>query len=476
MHINPHRFGDVRQIPLASAPLCGEVKAFLAGILLVSLASVSPARACGLHWHPPGGYFECCDNSGDVLLTEKLGDLAIPGETGSVPLWMWFSSKNTVSSPYAGLWRIGILDMSLVQISEKQFRLLNPGGDETLLSYDRKKNLLDGFGWKGEVAGDRVRLTASCGWKLEFNRGSLVRMTTPDNKILVFQYTEGLVLSVTCDGKPLMTVGNPVGASFDITLNGRKLTLAKTDMPFGKGREKSLFEVRGREQGEERCYTYPVDEDGQQMITSSDKNEQNTFTLSFDPKTRKIVRYKDWTYTKLRARKTPWDIIELVRTNALVGIESYYRDIKGGVDITQRGKIKQSKYTFTSGPAAGKIRRAEDSKDGKVTHFQKYAYDEKGRPIRGEENADKLRFEYDDKNRTAIAWKNGDLLWRKFTDVQGRTVKVEYPGKELRLAYRDINAPHPMKAELFKGGKFIAVQLDGEGLVKQETAVIKGLK
>lgn len=459
-----------------SAPLRESSRAFIAGVLLASFASAPPARACGLNWHPPGTYFECCDDSGYVLLTEKLGDLSIPGEAGSIPLWMWFSSRNSVPSPYMGLWRIGFLEMSLTQVDEKQFRLLNPGGDESLLSYDRKKGLLDGFGWKGEVSGGKARLTASCGWKIEFDRGRPARMATPNGKALVFAYADGFLSSVTCDGKPLVTVGNPAGPALDITVNGRKLTLAKTDMPFGKGTEKSLFEIRGHEQGSGRSYTYPVDEKGRQMVTSSGKNEQDSFTLAFDPKTRKIIRWKEWTYTKTRDRKKYGDIIELVRTNVSVGVESIYRDINGGVDITRKGKVKRSEHRFTSGPAAGKVRRIEETEDGKVTHFQKYAYDEKGRPIRGEENADKLRFEYDETLRTAAAWKNDALQWKKFMDAKGRTVKVEYPGKELRLVYRDAKAAHPVKAELVKGEKSIAVQLDGEGLVKAETAVFRGLK
>ena len=463
----PHGLRGIRYVP----SLAGRQQVLLASVLLAAFVFAPSARACGLNWHPPGTYFECCDASGYVLLTEKLGDLAIPGEEDAAPIWMWFSSKDTVPSPYMGLWRIGILDMSLVQISEKQFRLLNPGGEETLLSYDRKKNLLDGFGWKGEVSGGKAQLTASCGWKIDFDRGSPARMTTPNGKVLIFNYRDGFLSSVTCDGKPLMTVGNPTGTSFDITLNDRKLTLAKTDMPFGKGREKSLFDVRGREQREECSYTYPVDEKGHQMITSSGKNEQNIFILAFDPKTRKIIRYKDWTYTKTRDRKNHKDIIELVRTNALVGAESYYRDIRGGVSITQRDKIKQSKYTFTSGPAAGKVRRIEHTVDGKVTHFQKYAYDEKGRPIRGQENDDKLRFEYDDKNGTAATWRNDNLLWRKFMDEKGRIVKVEYPdGKELRLAYPE---KRPMTAELIWNSASIAVQRNSDGSVKEETAIIR---
>lgn len=468
-----HRF--FRQAPFASVPLCGGVKAILACVLLASFASVFPAQACGLNWHPPGTYFECCDDSGYVLLTEKLGDLAIPGEENTVPIWMWFSSKNTVPSPYMGLWRIGILDMSLVQISEKQFRLLNPGGDETLFSYDRKKNLLDDFGWKGEVSGGKVRLTASCGWKIDFDWGSPARMTTPNGKALVFNYTDGLLSSVTCDNKPLMTVGNPIGTSFDITLNGKKITLTKTDMPFGKGREKSLFEIRRRGQGEDRSYTYPVDEHGRQVVNSSGKDGQDIFTLAFDPKTRKIRRYEDWHYIKTNDSKPGNVIVDFVRTNVTIGVESLYCDVDGA-SITRRGKNKRSEYRFTSGPAAGKVRRVEEMESGKVTHFEKYAYDEKGRPIRCEENTDKFRFEYDDKVGTSTAWKNDKLLWKKFADVQGRTVKVEYPGKELRLGYSDAKVTHPMKAELIKGEKAVTVQLDGEGLVMQETAIFRGIK
>jgi hypothetical protein len=306
-------------------------------------------------------------------------------------------------------------------------------------------------------------------------------MTTPHKKTLVFNYADGFVTSVTCDRKPLIALGGLKESTLDITVNGKELGIVKTDQPCVqrvgkadviKGTEKSLHRITGQgDEGGERRYTYPVDEKMRPMITAFGKNERDIFTLVFDPQTRKIVRWREFMYTKTRARKNEWDTIELARTNGLGKVESYYHDIQGGVTITQKGNIKQSEYKFTSGPAAGRIRRIEDTVDGKVTHFQKYAYDEKGRPIRGQENDDKLRFEYDDKNRTAAAWKNDKMLWKKTTDAKGRIVKVEYPdGKELRLAYPE---KRPATAELICNKVSIAVQLDSDGLVKKGTEIIR---
>lgn len=456
--------------------------AFVTGVFITTATS---GLACGLNWTCSRGYFECCDDSGYVLLTEKLADLTIPGESGAVPIYMYFTSENIVPSPYAGLWRIGIIDMSLVQVGEKQFSMRDPGGNVTLLSWDKNKSILDGPGWKGTVTGDRIKLWASCGWSVEFSRGKIARMNTSHNKSLVFNYMDGFVSSVTCDGKTLIALGSLKGNTLDITINGKQLGIVKTDQPcvqrVGKadvirGMEKSLQEITGRgEEESRRIYAYPVDEKMRPMITSSGKNDSDTFTLAWDPQTRKIIRWRDWEYTKTRDRKTQWDVIELCRKNGKGEIESYYRDIQGGVDITQRGIFKRSEYRFTSGPAAGRVRRIEDMVDGKVSHFQKYAYDEKGRPIRGQEDDDKLRFEYDDKALTVAVWRNDKLLWKKYSDLQGRTVKVEYPDKELRLAYRDGKATLPMKAELVKGEKSVAVQLDNKGLVKLETAFFKGI-
>ncbi len=436
--------------------------------------------ACGFNWMPYGGYFECCDNQGYVLLTEKLADLTIPGESESVPIWMFFTSENSIPSPYAGMWRIGILDISLVQVNEKQFRMQDPAGNEILLSWDKKKNLLEGSGWKGSFTRDRAKLWASCGWSVEFNCGKIARMTTPHNKSLVFNYADGLVSSITCDRKALIAIGSVKGDTLDITINGKKLGIVKTDQPYvqwvknaavNKGTIKSLHEISGRGDGTGRSYTYSVDEKMQPVINATGKNERDIFTLAWDPKTRKIVHYKDWEYTKIRDRKNKWDTIELSRKNSKGEVESVYRDSEAGIDITQRGNVKRSEYRFTSGPAAGKMRRIEDMEGGKITHFQKYAYDEKGRPIRGEENADKLRFEYNDKNRTAAAWRNDKMLWRKFMDAQGRIVKVEYPDdKELRLAYPE---KHPATAELVCKNASIAVQLTSEGLVKERTKIIR---
>lgn len=452
--------------------------AFVTGIFITATPS---GLACGFNWIHSKGYFECCDNSGYVLLTEKLADLTIPGESDPVAICMFFTSETRVPSPYAGLWRIGILDMSLVQVGEKQFRMQDPGGHVTLLSLDKKKNVLEGPGWKGSITGDRVKLWASCGWSVEFYRGKIARMNTSRNKSLIFNYTDGLVSSITCEGKTLIAVGNLSENTLGITINGKKLGIVKTDQPcvqrVGKadvirGMEKSLQKITGRgEEQPSRIYTYSVDEKKRPMITSTGRDENNTCTLIWDPQTRKIVRYNDWEYTKTRDRKNESDTIELSRKNSKGEIESVYRDLTSGIDITQRGKTKHSEYEFTSGLAAGKVRRIMHEVDGKVTHFQKYAYDEKGRPILGQENDDKLRFEYDDTLRTVTAWRNDKLVSKKTMDAKNRIVKVEYPdGKELRLAYPE---NRPMTAELIWHNASIVVQRNSDGLVKEETAIIR---
>jgi ribosomal protein L15 len=239
-----------------------------------------------------------------------------------------------------------------------------------------------------------------------------------------------------------------------------------------RGTEQGLHEISGQgDAGSGRSYTYPVDEKMRPMITSMGRHEADTFTLARNPQTRKISRWNEWEYTKIRDRKNEWDTIELVRKNVKGEIESVYRDLKGGVDITQRNKIKHSEYRFTSGPAAGKVRRVSHEVDGKVTHFEKYAYDEKGRPIRGQENDNRFRFEYDDKLRTAASWRNDKLVWKKSMDVKNRIVKVEYPdGKELHLAYPE---KRPMTAELVWNNASIVAQRNSDGSVKEGTAIIR---
>ena len=454
--------------------------AFVTGVFITTTPS---GLACGLNWTCPGGYFKHCDDSGYVLLTEKLADLTIPGENDSVPIYMYFTSENTVPSPYAGLWRIGILDMSLVQVNEKQFRMQDPGGNVTLLSWDKNKNVLDGPGWKGSCTGHRIKLWASCGWSVEFSRGKIDRMNTSRNKSLIFNYTDGLVSSITCEGKTLFAVGSLTENTLEITINGKKLGIVKTDQPcvqrVGKAdvtqrTYKSLHKITGQGDSGSGCsYIYSSDEKMRSMIVVSGKYEHDNFTLIWYPQTRKIGRYNDWEYTKIRDRKNQRDTIELIRKNSNGEIESVYRDLTSGIDITQSGKTKHSEYSFTSGAAAGKVRKIMHEVEGKVTHFEKYAYDEKGRPIRGQENDDMLRFEYNDKNRTALAWRNDKLLWKKSMDENGRIVKVEYPeGKELRLAYPE---KRPATAELIIGKSSVAVQLDKEGLVKAGTAIIRGV-
>jgi len=430
---------------------------------------------------PSGTYFEGCDSQGYVLLTEKLGDLQIPGQESPVPIWAFFSSEYTTASPYAGMWRIGILDMSLVQIGENQFRMLDPGGNETMLSRNAKdKTILEGPGWKGTISNDRIKMWASCGWNIEFVRGRVSRMTTQHNKVITYNYVDGCVSSITCDGKPLMTLGNLRGSTLDITINDKKLSIVRAEQPRVQHtgnvnkvveRGRSLSSITGQgESGYGRTYTYTVDEETRPVIVVADKYNQ-PFKIVWDPQTRKILRYQDWEYMTTRDRKTDWDTIELKRRDSKGEVESYYNNIGTGTRITQRGTSKRSEYEFTSGPAVGKLRKIEDMLDGKVTNLQQYFYDEKGRIIRGKENEDTLKFEYDDKKYTATAWKNNALLWKKHMDAKGRILKVDFPdGKELRLKYREDRA---VEAELVSGSTSVSVQLNDDGWIKDGTEIFR---
>ena len=438
---------------------------------------------CGFQWMPPGSYFEGCDAQGYVLLTEKLADLTIPGEEGSFPIYAFFNSEYATPSPYAGSWRIGILDISLVQVSENQFRMQDPGGNGTLLTRNAKdKTVLEGAGWKGTITASRTKLWASCGWSVEFERGRISKITTAHDKTLVFNYAEGYVSGITCDGKPLITVGSLKGDTVDIAINGKKFGIVRADQPniqyvdkanMQRGTWKSLSRITGQGDGDgSPSYTYTVDEKLQPVMLVEGKN-QDPFKIVWNPQTRKILRYKDWQYTKTRDRKNDWDTIELTRKNSKGEVESYFRDIGAGVRITQQGTSKRSEYHFTSGPAAGKIRKIEDMLDGKVTNLQQYFYDEKGRMIRGKENEDILTFRYDDKSRTATAKKNDALLWKKYMDEKDRVIKVEYPdGKDLRITHHE---KRPSEAELVYGKVSVSVQLNDEGWIKDGTEVFKGL-
>ena len=439
-----------------------------------------PGLACGFNWTPPGGHFECCDDQGYVLLTEKLADMEIPGERESVPVYAVFNSGRAVPTPYAGMWRIGILDITLVQVSDTQFQLRDPGGGETLLTRNKKdKTIVEGAGWKGILTADRAKLSASCGWGAEFYRGRVSKITTPHSKTLVYNYADGCVSSITCDGKPLVTVGGAKSDTMEMTVNGKKLRIAMAGQPVVRraggadavaGTEKSLSSITG-DGGPWRSYSYAVDEKMRHMVTVAETDGQ-TFTLAWDPQTRKITRFKDWEYTKTRDRKNRGDTIELARKNGNGDIESYYYSIRSGIRIRQQGAFKRSEHRFTSGPAAGKIRRIEETVNDKVTHFQQYAYDEKGRMIRAVENKDTLAFKHDDKNRTSAAWKNDVFLWKKHLDEKGRIVKVEYPdGKELRYTHHD---NRPSEAELVWKGVSVSVQLDSDGWIKDGTEAVNG--
>ena len=278
----------------------------------------------------------------------------------------------------------------------------------------------------------------------------------------------------------LIAVGSLKGDTVELDINGKKLGIVRVDQPrvqhvdkmnVVKGMDKSLSNITGLGKGDWICnYTYAVNEKTQPEMSVT-IGDQEPFKIVWDPKTRKILRYKDWEYTKTRDRKHDWDVIELTRKDSTGEVESYYCDFDGGITVNQWNDSKRSEYRFTSGLADGKVRKIEDRLNGKITHVQQYAYDEKGRMIRGRENGEHHKFEYDDQNRTATAWKNGNMLWKKYMDVQDRIQKVEYPdGKTLVLKHHE---NRPTEAELTWSGSSVSVQLNNDGGIKDGTEIIK---
>ena len=121
---------------------------FVAAVSLVM--ALHGTFACCLKWNEPQSHFKGVSFQGYVFHVENFGEIDL-GEGLKLPLRAIFRSEINAASPYAGQgWDIPLLESHIVQINDREFRMVEPTVWFRLFWRDGKDpSLLHGQnGWK----------------------------------------------------------------------------------------------------------------------------------------------------------------------------------------------------------------------------------------------------------------------------------------------------------------------------------------
>jgi hypothetical protein len=352
------------------------------------------ALPCGIDWGEPRSKIEGCNEQGYVLIAEKLADLNVPGETATIPIWATFDSSRQSASPYVGMgWQVPFLECNLVQISEDEFQLIEPGGWKRLFRrIGKNSDILDGGGgWKGQLSPDHATLWADCGWRIDLHKGKIVQLKTPHGQAISYNYTNGRISSVMCGVKTLIALdpADGIDHTLGITIDGKNYSIAKTDQPRVQhvagvnviaGNDESFNKLTGTGK-QTRIFTYSVDDQTRPAMTMITTSSQET-AVSWNPETRWITRYGEWQYN-IKTEINSFANAAIERTNSKGQNEYWFYDAANGQETTQGvNKVRIIKKWFTSGATAGKLREIENVVDGKTTLLRHIIYDETGKVVR----------------------------------------------------------------------------------------------
>lgn len=369
-----------------------QMRLFHVVTFLALLSVAAPAFGCGLSWKVPTTHFNGVNSQGYVSYSEKIGDLDL-GNNQIIPLIITFKSSEQGTSPYLGKgWKLNLLESGIVQTGEDTFVMLQPDGWTNLFRRDSASSttLRGSAGWRAEISGDTITAWPDCGWKLQFRKGRIATLTTPDNRKLEFAATATGVTAIRENGATLFSVEttdkNEVRA---LTFNGKRMVITQGDKPRVQriaaqnvvaGIDQSLESIESSD-GPTKKFEFAVNKDIEPTLKIVGKDAKERLII-WDPATQRMRADGDWRY----AIKPGVEIdsnAAITRTTAAGVNEYWFLDPANGKETTQtkNGPMIVNSW-FTSGTLAGKLRNIESTAGGHTEKLLHLDYDEQGRPLR----------------------------------------------------------------------------------------------
>ncbi len=346
---------------------------------------------CGLDWRLPVNHFDGVSAQGYVAYWEKIADLELDGM--KVPIVIGFRSnmENGTPSPYLGSgWTVPLLEASFIQTGENTFVMMQPDGWNNRFQRMDDTTLRGSAGWMARITGDTITAWARCGWRLEFYKGRIIAMITPQNQRLDYMYDNGVATEIRENGGAKLTVerdaasGQAEALVFDdrameIKLGQKPRVQSVSGQNLVSGMDQSLNSITPSD-GPAQSFEFSVNVTVQPTLKVIGKSGSERL-FAWDPRSKRIVSDGQWKYDI--AWPDPGNpIAAITRTNVAKQIEYWYYDGANGREFNRGADgVMNVKYWFLSGVATGRVRKVDAVKDGKTKLLLRNVYDENGKLI-----------------------------------------------------------------------------------------------
>jgi YD repeat-containing protein len=400
------------------------------GVMLVCTAvfllPLQEIRACG-DWSLPQNHFEGVNSTGFVDYWEQIGTLDL-GDI-KVPVNIGFQTYLPYVSKELGAgWILPLLDANIVQRDEGTFDMVQPDGWIALFRRDGSNpNILHGSGGMlAEIQGSTITVNSTCGsgWKMVFTQGKLTSLSKGKHTLSIERDDLGRGVAIRDGITPVMRLeqDQATGLAKSIQIGSQKYLFDYEGKPrienvggqnLVGGVEPSLHQITYPQEmgGKKETFDFAVTDKMLPDLKITDaQGKKRMIVWGLDGR---MLQDGEWSY-KITPSKETVANAAIERTNAQKQKEYWFRDDPNGKETTLAlDGVKTEKSWFTSGVAAGAIRKKEMIVKGVSKVIYQASYNEEGKLFREFlENGEVNQFTYaEDGELTAQAQrtKTGEL-------------------------------------------------------------------
>ncbi len=352
----------------------------------ISAMLIGTGAACEYSWVLPKGPMPGVDERGVAMFALNLANVKLASGT-VIPLTLKFRADDHRADQIAGRgWIVSLLESQIVQISENEFMFEEPNGwRRTFVRNSPNSSMLvDHGGWRGEIKGDLITLTADCGISATFQKGKISTLTIGSDE-LKFEYQDGQLIGVTQNQKYLIRVARTSPDETDLHIAEGIITLNKGERPIVSRSDhinvvsrldSSLIQVSGLTNRTE--IGYPIDDmsyPGISIKQDFDGPRDSRFLATWNPTSGWLKTLDDWSYA-IQDTSTEVQIARSLGTNS----NEYWKRSKDGtqISISKLGFPVRKITRFGSGLNYGKTRSIEYTYTNGTEEVRRFSYDEKG--------------------------------------------------------------------------------------------------
>jgi len=362
--------------------------------MIINTASAGPVDLSA-----PSGGLGAANMYGYLSIWRQVDDVGLQLDKDSyLPLRYEFSSDSKVSGILGPGFYCPMFEAKNVLIREQMMRAFLPCGKGLYLRRNvvdpNKFQTVDGE-WIGYLNGDDFTIWRDDGWKLVYHQNRLSSLTSDENHIFTWSYSNGMPSSVSEDNHEIITVEpNVAGQVAAFIFNGKRYEVAYAERPLtqvlmGQVAIKEIDQALssfGYPDGKSDTFKFTLTPDRVPTLTFTDRDGQSTL-YSWDTATDYLVTEKgtqgDWTY-KVGEITQDFGLPPISKIGIDGKMEGVTVDTKMGIFTTQgTDGVTTVKHVFeTPGPLYGKIQKIEQISGKTTSLVYRASYDEAGRLIR----------------------------------------------------------------------------------------------